>query len=263
MKNICFLFVMCITCCAINGQTIITYGNNKVSVAEFERAYNKNKTPVTDKEKALREYIGLYTNFKLKVQAAHELRLDTSEQIKKEMADFRSQVEQNYMSDDKGREQLINEAVQRSFKELHIVHFSIKSAPGSSASDTLKASEAINRVYAELRKGNNNFESIVGNVSPAPVKFNDVGFVTAFSLPYQFENLIYNLQPGESTKPYRTTNAWHIFKLVEERKSTGIWKVAQILLSISPTASAHEKAEVKKVADSVHALLLNGAESGF
>ncbi len=119
MKNICFLFILCMACYAINGQTIITYGNNKVSVAEFERAYNKNKTPVADKEKALRDYIGLYTNFKLKVQAAHELRLDTTEEIKTEMADLWRQVERNYMSDDKGREQLINEAMH-SINRKHI-----------------------------------------------------------------------------------------------------------------------------------------------
>ncbi|MEO5983980.1 MAG: peptidylprolyl isomerase, partial [Ferruginibacter sp.] len=209
-----------------------------------------------------REYIDLYTNFKLKVQAAQELRLDTNEQIKKEIADFRSQVEQNYMSDDKGRELLINEALQRSLKELHIVHFTVPAPPNTLAADTLKAYEAIHKVYAELKKGNKDYENIVGSTSPSLVKFNDVGFVTAFSLPYQFENVIYKLQPGEISKPYRTTNAWHIFKIEGERKSTGTWKVAQILLSISPSATAQEKAQVKKVADSVYALLLNGAEFG-
>ena len=34
------------------SQTLFTYGNMAVDKNEFIRAYNKNKTPVTDKAKA-------------------------------------------------------------------------------------------------------------------------------------------------------------------------------------------------------------------
>jgi len=33
------------------AQTLFTYGKDAVSKEEFLRAYNKNKTPVVDKEK--------------------------------------------------------------------------------------------------------------------------------------------------------------------------------------------------------------------
>ena len=77
MKNICFIAILLITAFLRACANPITYGNNTVSKDEFLRAYNKNKTPVTDKEKALRDYLELYTNFKLKVKAAQELRMDT------------------------------------------------------------------------------------------------------------------------------------------------------------------------------------------
>ena len=69
MKKCFFLVIIFVSKIAL-AQTIISYGNYTVSKDDFLRAYNKNKTPVEDKEKAIREYTELYTNFKLKVKAA-------------------------------------------------------------------------------------------------------------------------------------------------------------------------------------------------
>ena len=254
MKKLFLLLTLITGAYVVHSQTLITYGNNTVSVDEFLRAYNKNKTPVADKERSLREYLDLYTNFKLKVQAANELRLDTLEQIKTDILNFRNQVEDNYMSDEKGRDALLSEAVTRSFKDLHIIHYYIPVDPAATPADTMKAFATINAAYDELQKG-------AGDISKlGAVKYSDVGFITVFSLPYQFENIVYALKPGETSKPYRSKSAWHMFRLVEARPSTGKWKVAQILFSISPTASADEKLLVKKRADSIYSLLLNGAD---
>ena len=72
-------------CCAITlsslsvfSQTLFTYGNSETSKTEFLRAYNKNKPATTDKAKAMREYLDLYTNFKLKVKEAMLMKLDTN-----------------------------------------------------------------------------------------------------------------------------------------------------------------------------------------
>ena len=70
MKKYLLISGLFFTVVNVKAQTLITYGKNTVSKEEFIRAYNKNKTKVDNKEKAIREYVGLYTNFKLKVKAA-------------------------------------------------------------------------------------------------------------------------------------------------------------------------------------------------
>ena len=77
MKKYLLISGLFFTVVNVKAQTLITYGKNTVSKEEFIRAYNKNKTKVDNKEKAIREYVGLYTNFKLKVKAAEELKMDT------------------------------------------------------------------------------------------------------------------------------------------------------------------------------------------
>ena len=66
MKKFFLLFAFAGLTCGVFSQTLFTYGNTVVDKDEFIRAYNKNKTPVNDKEKALREYLDLYIKFKLK-----------------------------------------------------------------------------------------------------------------------------------------------------------------------------------------------------
>ena len=254
MKKFYLLFAMALCMASVHSQTVFTYGNNVVSKDEFLRAYNKNNNPVTDKEKSIREYLDLYSNFKLKVKAAEELRLDTLPQIQYDIANFRRQVEENYMSDEKGSAQLMDEAFARSQKDLHVIHFSI---PVAQPGDSTKDYQQIMAAYQSLHAGDENYQAIADKNN---LKFGDLGFITVFSVPYEYENIIYALKPGQVSKAYRSKYAWHLFKVTEERKSIGKWKIAQILFTYPPDASEDTRKASLKKADSVYQLLMNGAD---
>lgn len=261
MKKILLLFALAGFTTAGFTQTLFTYGNIPVDKAEFIRAYNKNKTPVDDKEKALREYLDLYVKFKLKVKAAMELKLDTLPQLQYDAQSFRSQIEDSYLNNEKAVNDLLTEAFNRSQKDLRVLHFFVPVEATLIPDDTLKAYKSINTFYAALALGKTDYDNL-NAASPVKVKQSDLGFITVFSLPYEYENVIYGLKNGEVSKPYRTKNGWHLFKLMEERKAVGKWKVAQILLSIPPDANAEAKKGYEKKADSVYQLLQKGEDFG-
>ncbi len=254
--------------CAVAGfantadaQTLFTYGNAAVDKAEFIRAYNKNKTPVADKEKALREYLDLYVKFKLKVKAAMELRLDTLPQLQYDAQSFRSQIEDSYLNNEKAVNDLQSEAFNRSQKDLHVLHFFVPVDAAASAEDSLKAFNSISTFYTAIATGKTDYDNLNAAL-PVKIKQSDLGFVTVFGLPYEYENIIYGLKMGEASKPYRAKNGWHLFKLIGERKAVGKWKVAQILLSIPPDASADARKGYEKKADSIYQLLQKGEDFG-
>ena len=59
------------------SQTLFTYGNKSVNKSEFLKAYYKNPTvDEHNNKKALKEYLDLYINYKLKVQAAYNEKLN-------------------------------------------------------------------------------------------------------------------------------------------------------------------------------------------
>ena len=256
MKYFFLLPLMIAASFTATAQTLITYGKNTVSADEFMRAYNKNKTPVPDKTQALKEYMDLYTNFKLKVKSASELRLDTLPHIKADIDNFRSQIQDNYLVDEKAMTDLYTEAYNRSKKDIHVIHFSVAVSEGSTPSDTMKAFKAIQQIVASLEKGNSDYQLLADNSSAIyPSKYSDFGFVTAFTLPYQYENIVYQLKPSQVSKPYRSKGAWHIFKLIEERPAAGKWKIAQILFSFPPSAEDQLRISTQNEADSVYRLL--------
>ena len=243
----------------VEAQTIFSYDNEKVLKEEFLNAYNKNKTQ-NENEKSFREYLDLYINYKLKVKEANILRIDTSAQIKTDIQNFRKQLQEGFLIDEAATTKLLNEALERGGKNLHIIHFF---SPAKNDSDTLKAKEAITFAYTELKNGRNDYDKIAAEASIIyPVKFSDPGFLTAFSVPYNFENIIYNLNVGDASKPIKTPSGFHVFKCKEIRKDIGKWKIAQILIAIEPTASSDEINAAKQKADSVYKLLKDGMDFG-
>lgn len=262
MKKIFLCFVFAITATATFSQTIFTYGKYAVDKAEFMRAYEKNKTPVTNKEQSLREYLDLYIKFKLKVRAALDLKLDTLQNLIYDAQSFRSQIEQSFLNNEKAEEALVTEAMNRGKKDLHVLHFFVKAANTLNIADTQKAYKAIENIYKALNSGKTDYNNIVITEPAGMATFNDLGFVTVFTLPYEYENIIYNLKEGQVNKPYRSKNGWHVFKLVGERNAVGKWKIAQILIAIPPGATDTDKKNLKDRADSVYNLLMNGGDFG-
>lgn len=235
------------------AQTLFTYGKHSVSKAEFLTAFNKNKIETNNSSQAIHDYLNLYTTFKLKVQAARDQRLDTLHQIKEDLKNFRIQVQDNYLNDEASTQSLVKEALNRSAKEMHVLHFMapLESEP--------QAEKAINYIYSQLKKNRKDYENIIDESKKiAPANFGDLGYLSVFSIPYSFENTIYALHVGDISTPQKGSTGWHIFKLLNERPNQGKWKVAQILFTFPPDANSETRTAIEKKADSVYKLLQNG-----
>ncbi len=263
MKQL-FLFVaFFLSTSFLFSQSLFTYGNHGVSKDEFLRAYNKNKTTTENKEQALRDYLDLYVKFKLKVQAAKDMRLDTLPSLEADLDNFKGQIEDSYLKDEKQVGTLTDEAYLRSKKDIHTLHFYVPIDEKMLPADTMKAYKAINETYDELKKGKTNYEDILAEIKEdiAPVQGNDLGFITVFTLPYDFENIVYSLKPGEVSKPYRTKKGRHIFKNEEERPAVGKIKAAQILFAV-PAGNNSLRDRARQLSDSVYKALQAGADFG-
>lgn len=263
MKKLYLLFALTFSASASFAQTLFTYGNKSVDKEEFLRAYNKNKTPVENKEKALREYLDLYIKFKLKVNAALELKLDTLPQLLYDGQSFRSQIEDSYLNNEKALNNLLEEAFNRSQKDLHVLHFFAPVDNTLKPEDTMKVYKAFSSLYASLNSGKTDYEKQTAAAAPVIIKQSDIGFITVFSVPYEYENVIYGLKTGQVSKPHRSKNGWHIFKVIDERSAVGKWKIAQILLAAPPEGVAADKSLLEKKADSIYQMLQRGVDFGL
>ena len=243
-----------------SAQTLARYGSDSITVSEFLRAYKKNNAGPKN-EKALRDYLDLYLNSRLKILEARNLRMDTLPQLLSDLDNLRQQILPSYLTDKEAWARLIDEAEARSKKDIHLAHIFIASSP---AGDTAAAAARANDALARLKKGED-FMAVARAVSDDPsAKANggDLGWITVFSLPYSLENLAYATPTGRNSGIYRSRTGYHIFKNLGERTSRGRVKAAQILIAFPPGATEADKAGAKKLADSVYGRIRKGDDFG-
>jgi len=246
----------------LSAQTLFTVDGTPITKEEFLKAFSKNNTGIVPTEKAYRDYLDLYIRYKLKVKAAYAAQLDTLPAQRTELQNFRSQVADAYMKDQESMDRLVREVSVRGQKDIHLAHIYFALPKIATPTDTLRAYEKAMTVYNELKKGKK-FGEVAAAVSDDPTaKSNrgDIGYITIFTLPYELESLAYSLAPGQFSRPYRSKGGYHIFKDEGEKKALGRIKVAQILLSFPPGASAAVREQVRVRADSIYRALQLGAD---
>ncbi|MFP5039497.1 peptidylprolyl isomerase [Parasediminibacterium sp. JCM 36343] len=239
------------------SQTLFTYGNNTVSKQAFLTAFNKNPPKSTERRKALDEYLGLYINYKLKVQAGYDEQLEKQPSFEQESKNFRKQIADNIINEEVGIKALVDEAMARSQKDIHAAQVFVEIPKGG---DTAKALQQIQAAYTALQAGKP-FETVAATFSSDDAtkkSKGDLGFITAFTLSYPIENEIYGLKPGSYSKPFKSSFGYHIFKNIGERAALGKRKIAQILIATPPGAGDAEKKKYLSLADSIYQLIVKG-----
>lgn len=108
----CFLLVT-----QTHAQTLFTYGKKAVSKQEFLQSFRKNNTGDSSAT-ALKNYLQLFTNYKLKVQAALDEGLDKEPSVNTDAQQFKNQIADNIINKQVNINALLEQAYERSKKEI-------------------------------------------------------------------------------------------------------------------------------------------------
>jgi peptidyl-prolyl cis-trans isomerase SurA len=241
---------------------VLTLGSNKTfSSDEFFESFAKNQLSADSSQRTdLRGYLDLYTNLKLKVFAAEQQGHDTTEAVREELATYRKQLAQTYLTDKALVEQLTAEAYQRMQQEVNVSHILIATADDDSPADTLVAYEKALAVRERLQKGEP-FETVARQVSNDPTvskNGGNIGYFSAFQTVYLLETAAYTQPVGTLSTPIRSRFGYHILKVNDRRPSRGKVQVAHILVRLSPTAEPAGETAAKARIDEVYAKLKAG-----
>lgn len=133
--------VIALTTVAQSTDPVIMNINDKpVYKSEFENVYHKNSGKEVNKEqKSVKEYVDLFSTFKMKVFEAEALGLDTNTAFKTELAGYRKQLAAPYLTDKNVTEALIQEAYDRMKTEVKASHILYRLAEDALPKDTIEA----------------------------------------------------------------------------------------------------------------------------
>jgi peptidyl-prolyl cis-trans isomerase SurA len=262
MKNVVLISIFLFSFNTFFGQILARYGDHIITRGEFLNAFRKNNSHVKATNKSYREYLDLYIRYKLKVQAAYDLKLDTLPGQMTELQNFKSQIVDQYTNDETSLNQMAREAFIRSQHDLRISYIFITASKNATPADTSKAWKKMQEAYQALKRGED-FGDVALQFSEDPyVKTNrgDINFITVFDLPYTMETIAYHTESGKYSPVFRTDGGYMILKKTAERPALGRIHAAQILVAFPYQANEAAKAETLKRADSIYNAIRQGAD---
>lgn len=223
---------------------IFTVGDESVTLDEFLFSFQKNNQLSKTTPEELRDYLDLYVNFKLKVKEGKLLQIDTSKTFQRELASYRQQSAQQYLTDREVSNQLIDEAIERMKYYIRASHIMISVDPDAKPEDTLIAYNKALDIRSKVLGGMNFAEAAVAfsddpsakDIAPSDSKKKqygnkgDLNYFTVFNLIYPFENGAYNTPIGQVSMPIRTDFGYHIIYVQDKMPALETIEVSHIFI---------------------------------
>lgn len=203
---------------------IMTINGKPVLRSEFEYSYNKNNSEGVIDKKNVQDYADLFINYKLKVEAALDAKKDTLTSYQKEFRQYRDQqLRPEFVSDaDMERE------VQKTYDEykanigdkgkLLATHIFVLMRQDADADAQAKAKQRIDSLYSVLQSGAD-FEDLAKRESQDASAKNGgkLPWIQPGSVIPDFEEQVYALAVGETSKPFKSAVGWHIAKVLDKK----------------------------------------------
>lgn len=195
----------------INGKDILR--------SDFEYLYNKSNVLAGAEQKTPPEYIDLFVNLKLKVDAAEAAGIDTTHSFREKLDGYRRQLAKSYLTNEIVTEQearLVYDKIKSNHHagQVKVSHI-FKYLPQTVSKHELQNIESrMDSIYIALQNGQADFDACVRNFSDEKRTF----WMSSLQMPVEFENIVFELSPGEISRPFFTPQGIHIVKVLEQKE---------------------------------------------
>lgn len=244
-----------------DNRVLFSVEDKDVTVDEFTYIYSKTNGDNADfSEASLQEYLDLYVKFKLKVQRAKDMGLDTVQVLQAELAGYRKQLADSYLVDRAIGDRLLQDAYDHLTQDVDISHILVALKTNASPADTSVAYLKIMDARDQINKGAS-FSDIVSEFSDdsySKKKDGHIGYTTALYPGglHRLEYAAYAAPIGQLTGPIRTKAGYHLLMVHDRRPARGEMEVAHILVRKSETKNPEA---AKTRIDSIYQALQSGA----
>lgn len=243
---------------AKGDPVLMTINGKDIKLSEFEYLYHKNNQQQIEKE-TLEQYVNRFVLYKQKVADAEAEGIDTTEVFRREFEGYQNDLAAPYMTEDTTYKwHFINEAYERSKKEIKIDHFML---PLGNTPEATQQSIALMDSIRTCVLNGEDWADLADRLSSDPSKtrnHGDYGYISACSFPYDFESVVYNTPVGQVSKPFTTQFGVHMVRVHDIRERSDVH--AKHILKLFPqNATEEQKAVCKAKIDSIYALLMAGA----
>ena len=224
------LSILCAFAITAGAQTsdpvVMTINGQNVTRSEFEYSYNKNNGDEVIEKTTVEQYVPLFVNYKLKVAAALDARLDTLASFKAEFAKYRDQQVRPTIvtsEDVENEARKIYDDRQKMIGDKGLIrpaHILIRLAQKASSAAQDSAKARIDSIYACLRSGAD-FADLATRLSQDPGSAKRGGLLPWICIGQtlkEFEDVAFSLNKGETSKPFLSPVGYHIVKMTDRKQ---------------------------------------------
>jgi peptidyl-prolyl cis-trans isomerase SurA len=206
---------------------IMTVNGKHVLRSEFEYSYNKNNSAGVIDKKAVDDYIDLFINYKLKVEAALDARLDTMKSYQNEFASYRDkQVRPSIITDadiESEAYRIYKETQQRIDSHggiVKVAHILLRLNQRATQEENAAAKQRIDSIYNALLNGVD-FAQLAKKYSDdkeSAVKGGELPWIQYGQTFPEFEKQVFALKKGQMSRPFMSPAGYHIV-LIKDRRN--------------------------------------------
>ena len=229
--RLCILIsVLMVTCASALAQTgdpvLMTVAGRDITRSEFEYSLNKNyDSPSQVTEQEIKDYVDLFVNYRLKVQAALDAKLDTLSSFKEEFRTYRDVQLRPFVYDTIYADSVLHavyESMQQSVGDSDIVKVShiLLRVPQNSNIDFVNAQKVRADSIYDALQGGADFAELAklhsDDRSTAP-QGGELPWIGPAQVIPEFRDAAWALQPGQISKPVLTAAGYHIIYMAERK----------------------------------------------
>lgn len=246
---------------------IMKIAGKPVLRSEFAYSYNKNNSEGVIDKKTVDEYVELFVNYKLKVQAALDEHMDTLTSYNQEFRQYRDQQIRPALVNDADVEaeahSIYDAEVQRIGPDglVQPAHIFVRLSTNADKTVEAAAKARIDSIYDALQKGAD-FTVLASTKSDdqgTAAHGGVVGWITHGQTFEEFDKAAFALQKGEMSKPVQSPVGWHIIKMIDRKMLEPYDTLRQNIMTFIERRNLRDQIAERKVKEEVEAS--NGAKT--
>ncbi|MBK7980070.1 MAG: peptidylprolyl isomerase [Ignavibacteriae bacterium] len=229
------ILIFVASCSPKHSEIIVAeYGDYKIKMDEFEKAYAKNVGGIElakkDSIANYNKFLDLFVNFNMKLRDAKVRGLQNDPKILEELETYKNNIGVSYYLEKELVEKGIKDLYDKRKYELRVSHLLVRN-------DKISDEEARKKAYeiAERIKNGAKFEDEVLANSDDQFSKNrggDIYYITAGTVIPEFENVVYDTKVDSvNLTPLHTQYGYHIIKVTDKRKRIPQLRASHILFA--------------------------------
>ena len=209
----------------VDDPVVMKINGQPVSRSEFEYSFNKNNSEGVIDKKSVDEYVDLFVNYKLKVEAAKEARLDTLKSYLNEFAGYRDQQIRPAMITDADIEAEARRIYEETRSRIDVnggmtkpAHILVMVKQKADEAQQKAAKERIDSIYNALQNGAD-FAELAKKCSDdkgTAANGGELQWIAKGMTLKEFEDAAWALEKGQMSKPVLSPAGWHIILLKDK-----------------------------------------------